>query len=292
MLPVQPTPNRQIEPFRLEKTHVAEIVTNRFYIGYLSDGSRRRAVIDRVTWDQVYARRGTYARRHSGPASRRTYLLSAMIRCRHCGRALTGHSGRYRHVDACEPFKAARPRLVRAYSHANDRRIKGESYPSRIYESVIPDAIARIGANAKLITEVQEAMADLSPGVDRLTVAGIEKERDAAMRRYLSDRDAMALQATMQRLDQEEAEAKKRRAESPEPTEVVQALQDLCGLFLTAQPETQRRIVQSLVEKVEVSGVSDVWLYPSDEAVFRGWAAAFTGEFRCSIGQYGRGERI
>jgi hypothetical protein len=49
--------------------------------------------------------------------------------------------------------------------------------------------------------------------------------------------------------------------------------------------------VQSLVDKVEVSGVNEVWLYPSDEAVSRGWGAAFTGEFRCSIGQYGRGER-
>ena len=36
----------------------------------------------------------------------------------------------------------------------------------------------------------------------------------------------------------------------------------------------------------------DVWLYPSAEAVSRGWGAAFTGEFRCSIGQYGRGEGL
>ncbi len=276
----------------LKKTHVAELLTSRFYIGNQSDRSRRPAVNEPTTRDQVHPPRGTYARRHSGPATRRTYLLSALIRCKHCGRALTGHSGRYRHVDACEPFKAARPRLVRAYSHASDRRTKGESYPIAVYDGVIPEAIAKISANAKLITEVQEAMDELSPAVDRLTLTGIEKERDAAIRRYRADRDLMSLEATMRRLDQEEADARDRPGETPPRGEVVAALQDLCGLYLTAQPETQRRIVQSLVEKVEVSGVNEVWLYPSEEAVSRGWGAAFTGEFRCSIGQYGRGERI
>jgi len=90
----------------------------------------------------------------------------------------------------------------------------------------------------------------------------------------------------------EPLKVRNRRAELPPAREVVETLQDLCGLYLTAKPETQRRIVQSLVQKMEVSGVSDVWLYPSDEAVSRGWGPAFTGEFRCSIGQYGRGERI
>ena len=195
-------------------------------------------------------------------------------------------------MDACEPFRAARPRFVRTYSHANDRRTKGESYPVETYDGVIPEAIARISANAKLITEVQDAIGELTSPVDRLMLAGIGRERDAALRRYMADRDAMSLEATMRRLDQEEAEAKNRSAESPQPGEVVEALQDLCALYLTATPETQRRIVQSLVQKVEVSGVSDVWLYPSDEAVSRGWGAAFAGEFRTEVRQSGRGERI
>ena len=276
----------------LKKAHVAEILTNRFYIGELSDGSRRQATVDRQTWDAVHARRGTYARRHSGPITRRTYVLSALLHCRHCGRVLTGHSGRYRHVDACDAFKAARPRVIRAYSNALDRRTRGESYPAGMYEAVVPAAIARISANAKLLTEVQAAIKDLSPIDDPVRLAVIERERQAALRRYLSDRDASALDSTMSRLDQEAAEATTPSSRRPTAHEVIEELQDLCGLYLTAQPETQRRIAQSLLERIEVSGVDDAWLHPSDEAVSRGWSAAFTGGFRCSISQYGRGERI
>jgi hypothetical protein len=45
------------------------------------------------------------------------------------------------------------------------------------------------------------------------------------------------------------------------------------------------------VEKVEVLGPNEVWLYASVEAEARGWAAAMTGEFRVEVRKTGRGER-
>ena len=41
-------------------------------------------------------------RRHRGPVSQRTYALATLLVCAACGRRLTGHVGRYRHVDACD----------------------------------------------------------------------------------------------------------------------------------------------------------------------------------------------
>lgn len=46
-----------------------------------------------------------------------------------------------------------------------------------------------------------------------------------------------------------------------------------------------------LFDRVEVLGPHEVWMYPSLEAEMRGLAAAFSGELRTQIRQFGRGER-
>ena len=72
---------------------------------------------------------------------------------------------------------------------------------------------------------------------------------------------------------------------------IAESLADLNTLYADAEPATQHRIVQALLEQVEVLGPSEVWLYPSVEAEARGWAAAMSGEFRVEERKTGRGER-
>ncbi len=64
-------------------------------------------------------------------------------------------------------------------------------------------------ANAALIADVQAAMDDVAqPRVDESRLARIRCERQQAMTRLAEDRDTTAWNATMERLDREQAEAK------------------------------------------------------------------------------------
>ncbi len=60
---------------------------------------------------------------------------------------------------------------------------------------------------------------------------------------------------------------------------------------MDASPTTQQRVLQSLLEDVEVVGPKEVWHHPSVEAEARSWAGAMNGEFRVDVRQTGRGER-
>jgi len=81
-------------------THVREILTNVFYLGRLRDGSSASVLpaISPELWNRVQVVRGQFARRHRGPVTYRPYVLSSLLHCASCGRRLTGHTGRYRHV--------------------------------------------------------------------------------------------------------------------------------------------------------------------------------------------------
>lgn len=268
----------------LKKSHVAEVLTNRFYIGEVRDG-KREPVIDPGLWEQVQANRHRHTRRHPGPVSYRQYLWSGLLVCRSCGRRLIGHCGRYRHTEACEAFRAARPDGIR------DGRGKGDSYVVDAYDGVAPRALRHVAANAELVADVAVALNSTNSGVDVLTVARIERERAQATRRLEGDRDVVAWQQTMARLDRDEAQARA-SAQPPSAVDVATHLADMLRLYGGAAPETQRRIVQALFERVEVLGPNEVWLVPSEEAIARGWAAAMSGEFRVELRQSGRGERI
>lgn len=94
----------------LRLTHVREVLKNPVDIGQLRTGeaSGGPALVPKTLWDEVSVVRTRYARRHRGPVMRKTYALATLLACAACGRRLTGHVGRYRHVDACAEFK--RPR--------------------------------------------------------------------------------------------------------------------------------------------------------------------------------------
>jgi hypothetical protein len=234
----------------------------------------------------VQASRARHARRHPGPVSYRLYLLSGLLRCRACGRRLIGHSGRYRHTDACPAFREARTEA------RWDRRGAGDSYETEVYDRVLPRALAKVTANAALVAEVAGAIESLPASVDELAFQRIRRARRDATARLERDRDTVTWKATMARLDAEESEVQV----SPEPRltreAVAEALTDLQLLFQRSQIGTQKRIAQALFEHVEVLGPARVWLYPSDEAVALGWATAMTGEFTAPLRQSGRGERI
>jgi hypothetical protein len=205
--------------------------------------------------------------------------------CRACGRRLTGHVERYRHVEACEAFRKARP-------GGTDPRHKGDSYAAAVYDAIAPRALAHVVANAALITEVEDAIGDQPDHTpDQFRLARIRRERQQATRRLEVDRDVVEWKATMERLDREAAEAQATELLGLTSREIAASLADLQGLFADAEPATQHRIVQALFEQVEVLGPNEVWLYPSIEAEARGWAAAMSGEFRVEERKTGRGER-
>lgn len=161
----------------LRKTHVSELLTNGFYAGVLSDGSRRTSpVVDPALWAQVHEQRSRHARRHPGPVTYRQYPLSGLVVCRACGRRITGHGGRYQHVDACPAFRRARPR------GGGDGRLEGDSYAAPVFEGPVRESLGRLSANRVVLTEVQAAVTALiargSP--DQLTLIRIGRQRREA----------------------------------------------------------------------------------------------------------------
>ncbi len=111
------------------------------------------------------------------------------------------------------------------------------------------------------------------------------------MARYLRDRDTAALDATMRRLDGEEAAARQPRVEEGVPADV--ALR-----YLRELPETWARrpeargaqlLADALFERIEVLGLREATAHLSEHAVRHGLAAVLPEEFGISVS--GRGER-
>ena len=268
------------------RTWVCEVLTNRIYKGELRDGSMRAApIIAAEVWDRVQEQRSRYARRHPGKPVQRCYVLSALMFCRACKRTLTGHVGRYRHYEACEEFKAHRPRQ-------EDPRSKGESYPQGMFESLVPAALAHIRLNAELLAGTQAAFVALAPEPDRLTLGRIERERNQVLARYVRDRDLVKLTSAMERLDADAKAAEAAPVTMPSTAAILSYLRDLPDLYESAEPETRRSIARALFDRVEVLGPYRAWVTPSPEAIANGWTIGMAGEFAFGESTYGRGERI
>ncbi len=94
----------------------------------------------------------------------------------------------------------------------------------------------------------------------------------------------------MDRLDVEEVTARVATRAAICAREVEEYLADPPGLYDSAEPSTQKRILQALFERVEVLGPNQLWLVPSAEAEARGLGPLFTGAFRTKVRQSGRGE--
>ena len=280
----------------LRPTHVAEILTNPFYRGELRTGERSALgpLVDVATWERVQALRARYSRRHRGSVRRRRYALAGILACASCGRRLTGHSGRMRHVEACAEFKAAAPRRRRRFERSNDHRVKGESYPAELYEDAVSVAFERVAVSSTLMVDVIAlATAAQDPAGDPLALARIERERERAAIRFARDRDLAGLQATLARLDAQAAAAADSPSSSPTAEEVRAYLEDLPRLWRETDTDGRRAIAEAVFERIDVLGVTDYSITPTPDAIAHGWDRAFGDTVIAgSIGRYGRGERI
>jgi len=257
----------------LKLTHLREILKNPVNIGHLRTGepSGGPALIPKALWDQSTVVRSRYARRNRGPVSQRSYPLSTLLVCAACGRRLTGHVGRYRHVDACAEFKAARPAVTPRKS-PGDGRVKGESYKTDVYDDLVPQILDRVRVGAMTLTEV---VAGLETHPDTtFTIARIERDHEAAAGRFLRDRDTHALEQAMSRLDAEEASAKA-STKIVSAADAVAWLHDLPALWAAADDSGRRLLTEAIFEKVEVLGVQSVTIHPTPEADAQGWSEAF-----------------
>ncbi len=253
--------------------------------GRLRTGERAHwgPVVDPALWETVQAVRATRRTRDGRPPGRRAYALT-MLHCSDCGRHLIGDTGRYRHPDACEAFTAVR-REPRKRHRGQRKNMPGTSYRADEYEAIVREVLAIVSLGADLVTAVVGETRDADP--DRLAIARIGRERDAALSRYRRDRNLRTLEQTMATLDEQEAEA---NAGGPamalEASEVVEYLRDLPRLWDDA-PGSRRALAEALFERLEVLGLRRMRIEPAPSAVAAGLVEAFS----CASAGYGRGER-
>jgi hypothetical protein len=160
-----------------------------------------------------------------------------------------------------------------------------------LYERVVEGILGEAALSAPTLTAVIGTLTPAAPRADDAALARIARERDAAMARYLRDRDSTALDATMRRLDADEARARQPREDDGVPAEV--ALE-----YLRALPETwtkarggpgRQLLADAMFERIEVLGLREATAHLSDHAVRHGLAAVLPEEFGISVS--GRGER-
>lgn len=259
---------------------VRGMLTSPLYVGRLRDGGPARwaPVVDPATWEAVQAHRARRSTNSGHPAEpRRPYALS-MLHCMACGARLTGDTGYYRNRQPCEAFVEARPRR---------RRGKGTGYRQGWYEGIVEHVLAQASVDDARIAAVVGELA--TPSEDSLALARIARERDAALGRYLADRDAGRLEASMRRLDAEEAMAREPVGHGVDPAEVVEALRNLPALWRDA-PAARPHLAAQLFRRIEVLGFRKARAYTTDTALALGLAALVP--VSCSIPVNGRGERI
>jgi hypothetical protein len=130
--------------------------------------------------------------------------------------------------------------------------------------------------------------------VDRLALARVEREREAAIARYRRNRDAQALETTMARLDAEEAGA--RRPRTSEPITAAEArtyLEQLADSWHELQDEPgkgRRMLAEAVFERIDVLGFREGTVHLTDTALAHGLSATIPSSLVLS--GYGRGERI
>jgi DNA invertase Pin-like site-specific DNA recombinase len=303
----------------LAPTHVAEVLTNPFYVGRLRTGepSALGPLVDPGTWEHVQVMRARYSRRHRGSVNRRQYGLAGLLACAACGRRLIGHVGRYRHTDACEPFTAAAPRRLQRDGTTIDPRVRGESYKADVYEQAIGRAFEHVAVSTRLKTDTVAIARRPDPdGGNDLALARIKRERDQAALRFAKDRDLGRLEATMARLDAEAQAAVIRPSRIPTSAEARVYLESLPDLWAKTSDAGRHAIAEAVFERIDVLGMTDYMFTLTAHAKARGWDAAFgpgvlrlndqcgrgktpspspaqiEGVLSTKQGQSGRGERI
>lgn len=236
---------------------VRGILTNPIYVGRLRDGTAAAvdAVVDEATWSAVQARRRARATRGGGrPATRHAYALP-MLRCAACGRRLIGDAGRYRHLEPCTAFTAARRR-----SAFRNRLVRtpGHSYPAAFYEDLVSPALAAIALSARDLVDGAAWYATQTPPVDELALRRLAADRDRALARYARDRDVVALERSMQRLDEQEHALRNNPRNNPRPDwhEVLELVRDMPAMWADpdAQPPHRRALAVAAFESIDALG--------------------------------------
>lgn len=242
---------RVAHDLRLSLHRVRGTLTNSIYVGRLRDGSPASVepIIDRATWDRVQRLRAMRNARAGRPSVNRTYALP-MLRCEGCGRRLVGDSGRYRHLDPCAAFSAAR----RPTAHRNRLvRTKGYSQPASLYEGWVADALRETSLAVGELTQAAEVYRGSAP-VDELALRRIARARERALARYATTRDLAVLERDMARLDEEEKTAKTPPQERPAWSEVLAVLKDLPAMWREAEPADRKGLAEAHIEDVTALG--------------------------------------
>jgi len=172
------------------------------------------------------------------------------------------------------------------------RHAAGRGYPMRWYEDAVGDLLAHasVGADvvAKVVAEVQRDAAP-DPGL----LARIRRERSAATQKLERDRDIEAWEATMRRLDAEEAAIKSSKREVIPAAQVAKYLRELPVTWRRALGGSGRRLLaEALFSRIRVLGFREIEFEVTSHGAALGLAEALpAGRFELRISGYGRGER-
>jgi DNA invertase Pin-like site-specific DNA recombinase len=281
----------------LAKTHVGELLTNPIYAGRLRTGEPAGVapIVQPALWSKVQTMRELRRTRTPGRIVKSNYPLR--LRCSGCKRFLYGDVGRYRHpTPTCEAFIAATPTARRRYSPDHDKRVQGHSYPQEWYEGAIGKLLEEVGdVDDVSITEAVRLYHDRPARVDEATLARVGRQREEAGRRLAKSRDVLAWQRDMAQLDAEEQAARQpTEAGRLSPGEVVSYLRSLPALWADAGPDGRQVLATALFARTDVLGFEQMIYELTPDAIELGLAAALPPvfELRCSIAEFGRGERI
>lgn len=255
---------------------VRGILRNPIYAGRLADGTPTRfaAPIDAELWQRATLERDRRRRNRGRRPVRTPYALS-MLHCQACGRRLVGDNRRYRHVELCPAFAAA-VATGRKRRPGQHRAPLGASYPAEAYEAAVGAVLRRVAVGADVAVNVIASFGEDQREPDRLALARIDRERQAAASRFVRDRDQARLSSSMARLDAEEAAAREIPPRPPlDAAAAAEYLRDLERLWADA-PSSRRRLAEALFERIEVLGLRRIRVTPTPEAIATGLAEAFT----------------
>jgi hypothetical protein len=155
--------------------------------------------------------------------------------------------------------------------------------------------LAQIGGlDDRTITEVVRLHALYQPRADELALARIERARDDAGRLLSKNRDVTAWQATMARLDAEEALARAPvERQRLTPVQIVDYLRSLPSLWADSGPDSRQALVMAIFARLDVLGFQRLEYELTPDAIDLGLHAALPPilELNRQIVEFGRGER-
>ena len=265
----------------LAPTHVAEILTNPFYVGRLRTGepSALGALVDVGTWEHVQAMRARYSRRHRGVGQpppvrpRRAPGLRGLRPPADRPRRALPPSGRLRGVQGRSP---APPSGATAKTNL-DHRVQGRVLQGRGVRGRDRPRVRARGASRRRSRPARSPLARRPEpdGGDVLAQARIKRERDQAALRFAKDRDLGRLEATMARLDAEAQAAVVRPSRIPTAAEARAYLESLPDLWAKTSDAGRHAIAEAVFERIDVLGANDFTFTLTAHAKARGWDAAF-----------------